>query len=946
MPKPAVRLLVVDDNAEDFKILQVLFSKVKQRQYSLTNATTLPGALAQLKTNQYDVYLVDYRIGPDSGLDFLREAVATKCPAPVILLTGQGDHEVDMEAMELGAADFLNKNKLDSDQLERSIRYALEHKKSQEALRNSEEFFRAVIENAMEGVAILEREGGIRYLGPSVKAILGYSVDEKLGTSIFSLLHPEDEPRFRNMLEYLFKSPSNIQTIEVQAQHSNGSWRILEATGKSHLFQTPAMGGAVINYRDVTDRKKAERITSRLATIVESSEDAIYSITLEGIVLSWNNGARKIFGYTAEEIGGRDISLILSPGQRETFPKLLETVRDGKAVNGHVATQRTKQGQEVFLSITLSPIRNNQGQVTSASVVARDITESERSKHVQTMLQNERDQLLERFQLQMENMPISCVLMDEHFNINYVNPVAERTFGYPFQELEGRNPVDILSAPEDRDSLREWLENLKKGRKDTPKVQVLRNRLKDGRTIFCEWHKTPLHDSDGRFLGIISMGIDVTERRKAEEVQSQLASILQQTTDAVVSSDLDHKIYSWNRGAETLFGYSLEEVVGKPVSLLASEDYREETDQLHEAALKEEGVSNFETQRVKKSGELIDVSVTQSPVKDSKGKTIGVSSIIRDISERKRAEESLRKHEEQIRLVDKMNAIGRLAGGVAHDFNNLLSVIGGNAEFLLSTLSETDAHREEAGEIQKAVRRGAELTKQLLVFGQKQVVQPQPVNLNDLSAEMSKMLKRLIDATVDLAIIQDKDLKHILADPGQMQQIILNLVLNARDAMPQGGHLILETKHLEADELEREQRPTLPAGSYARFSVTDTGTGMSPEIQKHIFEPFFTTKAGKGTGLGLATVYGIVNKWSGHIFVHSTPGMGTTFTLYFPAMVSVEGFEVKPKQISLIPQGSETVLLAEDEEPVRRVLVRTLEKYGYRVLDGPKCFVSFKKSWC
>ncbi|HTC20873.1 MAG TPA: PAS domain S-box protein, partial [bacterium] len=400
-----------------------------------------------------------------------------------------------------------------------------------------------------------------------------------------------------------------------------------------------------------------------------------------------------------------------------------------------------------------------------------------RSKHVQTMLQNERDQLLERFQLQMENMPISCVLMDEHFNINYVNPVAERTFGYPFQELEGRNPVDILSAPEDRDSLREWLENLKKGRKDTPKVQVLRNRLKDGRTIFCEWHKTPLHDSDGRFLGIISMGIDVTERRKAEEVQSQLASILQQTTDAVVSSDLDHKIYSWNRGAETLFGYSLEEVVGKPVSLLASEDYREETDQLHEAALKEEGVSNFETQRVKKSGELIDVSVTQSPVKDSKGKTIGVSSIIRDISERKRAEESLRKHEEQIRLVDKMNAIGRLAGGVAHDFNNLLSVIGGNAEFLLSTLSETDAHREEAGEIQKAVRRGAELTKQLLVFGQKQVVQPQPVNLNDLSAEMSKMLKRLIDATVDLAIIQDKDLKHILADPGQMQQIILNLVL-------------------------------------------------------------------------------------------------------------------------------------------------------------------------
>jgi nitrogen-specific signal transduction histidine kinase/ActR/RegA family two-component response regulator len=334
-----------------------------------------------------------------------------------------------------------------------------------------------------------------------------------------------------------------------------------------------------------------------------------------------------------------------------------------------------------------------------------------------------------------------------------------------------------------------------------------------------------------------------------------------------------------------------------------------------------------------------------SPVKDSKGKIIGASSIIRDITERKKAEESLRKHEEQMKLVDKMNAIGRLAGGVAHDFNNLLSVIGGNAEFLLSTLPEKDEHRDEVGEIQKAVRRGAELTKQLLVFGQKQVVQPQPVNLNELSAEMSKMLKRLIDASVDLAIIQDKDLKHILADPGQMQQIILNLVLNARDAMPQGGNLILETKHLEANQLEREGKPNLPAGSYARFSVTDTGTGMSPEIQKHIFEPFFTTKAGKGTGLGLATVYGIVNKWSGHIFVHSTPGMGTTFTLYFPAMVSVEGFEVKSKQISLIPQGSETVLLAEDEEPVRKVLVRTLEKYGYRVLEAPNGVEAVQKAW-
>ena len=230
-------------------------------------------------------------------------------------------------------------------------------------------------------------------------------------------------------------------------------------------------------------------------------------------------------------------------------------------------------------------------------------------------------------------------------------------------------------------------------------------------------------------------------------------------------------------------------------------------------------------------------------------------------------------------------------------------------------------------------------------MGRKQVSQPQLVNLNELSAEMNKMLKRLIDATIDLSIIQDKDLRPILTDPGQMQQVILNLVLNARDAMPKGGHLIIETRNIPEDRLDQEQRPTLPSGDYVRLNVTDTGTGMSEQIQKHVFEPFFTTKAGKGTGLGLATVYGIVHKWSGHIFLHSTPGMGTTFTLYFPALQAAVEVKAKPKQIALIPQGSETILLAEDEEPVRKVLVRTLEKYGYRVLEAQNGIEAVQKAW-
>jgi CheY-like chemotaxis protein len=196
-----------------------------------------------------------------------------------------------------------------------------------------------------------------------------------------------------------------------------------------------------------------------------------------------------------------------------------------------------------------------------------------------------------------------------------------------------------------------------------------------------------------------------------------------------------------------------------------------------------------------------------------------------------------------------------------------------------------------------------------------------------------------------LTILQGEDIPAILCDQGQVQQVILNLVLNARDAMPNGGNLILETKRVDPDKLEQEGRPTLPPGSYVRLSVTDTGTGMDPEIQKHVFEPFFTTKKGKGTGLGLASVYGIVTKWSGHIFLHSTPGMGTTFTLYFPALADNQVQDTKAKQMDLIPHGSETLLVAEDEEPVRKILVRILEKYGYRVLEAQNGIEAVQKAW-
>jgi len=424
------------------------------------------------------------------------------------------------------------------------------------------------------------------------------------------------------------------------------------------------------------------------------------------------------------------------------------------------------------------------------------------------------------------------------------------------------------------------------------------------------------------------------ERKAAEAGRSQLAAILLQTIDAVLGMDMDGKVTAWNHGAEIMFGYTPAEIIGQHISQIAPQDQKEQMLKIRQLAIEGKSLSSYETVRKRKDGSLINVSSSVSPIKDLQGKIVGVSAIIRDITEHK-------KQEEQNRLSQKMDAIGRLAGGVAHDFNNLLNVIGGNIEFLMHGLGKDGAQREEFQDIRKAVQQGAQLTKQLLVFGRKEVSQSQAVHLNAVSVEMNKMFKRVLNAGIEFSVVQDKDLKSIQADPGQIQQVILNLVLNAQDAMPRGGALRVETKNVEIGEFEDGRDDYLPPGNYVELDVTDTGMGMTPEIQQHIFEPFFTTKADKGTGLGLASVYSIVKNWNGFIFVHSLPGVGTTFCLFFPALDSVEEREASPESPALVPMGSETLLVVEDQEAFRRVLTKTLEKQGYRVLsagDGAEAF--------
>ncbi len=928
MSETPVRVLVVEDDPDDFMIFQKMLSSVKNRRYELERVATYEEALSRLEAAAHDVCVLDYRLKGKTGLDFLRESKRRGCSIPILLLTGQGDYEVDLEAMQLGAAEFLHKNGINSVLLERSIRYALERHKAEDALRRQEEFFREIIENSLDGVAIVGPKG-VQYLSPSVERILGYTREEVTQAGI-GMIHPDDQAPIQEAFRRLYQATGPVQDFLFRARHKNGSWRTLQLFVKNAM-NVKSVNGVVVNFHDVTDRQKAREAAARLATIVENSNDAIMGCDLEGRITHWNHGAELIYGYSEEEALGKPADMLQTEENQGENRQQIDLIKRGGSLHHFESVRRRKDGQLVNVSVSMSPYKDADGRITGLSAIVRDITSQRR--FIET---------ISRLASVVESSNDAIYTLSPEGVILSWNPGASKIYGYTAEEIGGRD-FSALVPEKNKAETADLLKLVSQGEAVSDFAAI--HLSKKGSDLPLSISFSPIKDRLGRVFRVSVIARDIAERKKAEEVQAQLAAILQQTPDAVVGTDLEHRIYSWNKGAEAMFGYSLEEIVGQPVTVLAPEDLKQETLDIRQAVLRGENISGLETVRVRKEEGLLDVSVTLSAVKNPHGKVIGVSAILRDITERKKAEASLRHHEEQLRQAEKMNAIGRLAGGVAHDFNNLLSVIGGNAEFLLSNMEEKDPKREELSEIQNAVKRGAELTKQLLVFGQKQVSQPQPVNLNALSSEMNKMLRRLIESTVELAIIQDKNLKPIQADPGQMQQIILNLVLNAKDAMPKGGTLIVETKQVEPAHLWEEARPGLPPGGYARLNVTDTGTGMTEEIQKHIFEPFFTTKAGKGTGLGLATVYGLVQKWGGHIFVHSTPGMGSTFSLYFPAMGGAETKADKPRQMNLIPQGSETVLLAEDEAPVRRVLVKTLQKYGYQVVDAENGLQALQKAW-
>ena len=418
------------------------------------------------------------------------------------------------------------------------------------------------------------------------------------------------------------------------------------------------------------------------------------------------------------------------------------------------------------------------------------------------------------------------------------------------------------------------------------------------------------------------------QRQKAEDALRKLWRAVEQSADLVIITDRDGVIEYVNPAFEVLTGYSREETIGQTPRMLKSEEQTPEIyKELWQTILSGTVFRGILANR-KKNGEIFFAEKTITPLRDAEGKITHFISNDRDITERRRLET-------QLQQAQKMDAIGKLAGGVAHDFNNLLMVISAYAELMLDSVAPEHPLRRNVQEIMTASRRAADLTRQLLAFGRKQVQSLQLVDLNWIVEEINKMLPRLIGEDIELIFAPGQNLGKVKADLVQIEQIVMNLAANARDAMPKGGKLTIETANVQLDEDYVQEHSIVPAGDYVLLAVTDSGTGIASEHMAHIFEPFYTTKGeGKGTGLGLATVYGIVKQNGGFVWVYSEPGLGTTFKIYLPRVQ--QGIEKihSSKPIEISSKGCETVLLVEDELAVRQSTREYLMLNGYIVLEA------------
>lgn len=783
---------------------------------------------------------------------------------------------------------------------------------SSDALRVSEARLHNIL-GALDEVAMeLDASGKIHQVWAAEENLLRMPSAEMVGRKLAEVLGTELAGRLQEAVTSAIQH-GHAQTLEYPLDVRAGKRWFLARVNPVPQATGSSVPSVIVLARDITARREVEEALRQenrerrrvedalraseqdLATTLRSIGEAVIATDMEGCVKRMNPEAETLTGWREAEALGKPLTAVMQMLDEERGGNLSEVVQSMFRQDGAGLITRTllvaRDGRSRPAVTTGAPLRDAAGKQCGVVMVFRDMTSIRRA-----------EEEIRKFKFIVDQAGEEFYLINPDGSLAYINEATARSLGYGVDELMKMNLADFTV-----DGSSSWHQGMARLRRGEDLQFETVHRRKDGRRVHKEIKAVQLAIGNREY--ICGFGRDITARKDAEREIADLATFMAENPSPVLRVGGDGTLLYANAASGPLlkaWGCQPKDHVPAEPRMRVILALERGTTAFHEVAV---------------DGRIF--LFTLAPVRSAGYVNLYGS----DITERKRLEE-------QLLQAQKMEAVGRLAGGVAHDFNNLLTAISGYGQLVLEGLADGDTKHLNVQEMLRAADRAAALTRQLLTFSRKQVLQPQLVNLNAQVEEMGNLLRRLIGEDIRLTLRTAPDLGRLRADPNQLEQVILNLALNARDAMPHGGHLVIETGNVDLQDEVTLGSGTMSPGRYVRLTVTDTGCGMDDFVLKHVFEPFFTTKGpGQGTGLGLSTVYGVVKQSGGAIDVRSNLGCGTTFTLYFPL---VESAEIQPhREPSGRPDGgSETILLVEDEEMVRELFRQYLQRHNYRVVDA------------
>jgi PAS domain S-box-containing protein len=815
-----VKLLLVEDDEDDYIITRSLLSEIKGRVYTLDWVRTFDEGLEAMIQNRHDACLLDYRLGAQDGVELTSIAMARGCQAPVILLTGMGEHQVDLAAMKAGASDYLVKNRLDANLLERSIRYAIERKRA--AASAAFNHARLAAFGAEVGLALTRPASLEQILGECTKAMIRY-----LGGAL----------------------------AQIWVQNDGGThFRRLASTCSGDIVDNEALSRPLLD---------AEKLATGQPALVTSCSQDRRTPSHNWLIHN------RIESYAA-------------------FPLLLE-----ERFVGVMALYSEQALTEAALQ--------------EMSSVAHGIALCIERKQSKEAL----DASEGKYRAVVETIREVIFQTDEFGHWTFLNPAWAEATGFTLKEALGTFFIDYIHHDDREDSRHIFLQLLER-RMDYCRYET-RFLTKGGKIRWMEVYIQLRLSREGVSLGTSGSLNDITERKLAELQIQKLAAFPRVNPNPVLEFTPDGSLGYMNDAAKTMVEALKQRDIHAILPPRVSEIIRRCS----------ASCQNHYREQVVVAGRTLTWSFFPIPASQV------VHCYGADVTD-------IVNLEAQFRHAQKLESVGQLAAGVAHDFNNILTVIQGYTDRLMKQCAGNPSATQQLGQILDAATRAASLTRQLLAFSRKQVMQPRVLDLNSAIKSLNSMLARLLGEDIGIEAAFAPELPSIEADAGMLEQIIMNLAVNARDAMPGGGRLTLRTSAVELTEADLVCRANARAGRFVCLQVTDTGCGMDATTLSRIFEPFFTTKeVGKGTGLGLATVYGIVKQHNGWIEVSSTIGAGSTFSVFFPAIskTAENRHEKSPAAVKLRGSG-ETILLVEDEADLREMTRDVLRGYDYRIVEA------------